>query len=72
MKLRLLGLAKVISKIGYVGAFLVFISYLFLNGFNLENAIYALTLAVTIIIVCVPEGLPMMVTLVLSSNMKKC
>ena len=41
------------------------------NGFNLENAIYALTLAVTIIIVCVPEGLPMMVTLVLSSNMKR-
>lgn len=71
LKLRLLGLAKTISKIGYVGAFLVFITYLFLNGFNIENAIYALTLAVTIIIVCVPEGLPMMVTLVLSSNMKK-
>lgn len=33
--------------------------------------IHALTLSVTIIIVSVPEGLPMMVTLVLSSNMKK-
>jgi len=71
LKLRLLGLAKFISKIGYMGAFITFISYLILNGFNISNAIYALTLAVTIIIVCVPEGLPMMVTLVLSSNMKK-
>ena len=33
--------------------------------------IEALTLAVTIIIVSVPEGLPMMVTLVLSSNMRR-
>ena len=32
--------------------------------------IYALTLSVTIIVVAVPEGLPMMITLVLSSNMK--
>ena len=35
------------------------------------HIIYALTLAVTIIIVSVPEGLPMMVALVLSSNMKR-
>ena len=33
--------------------------------------IYALTLCVTIIVVAVPEGLPMMITLVLSSNMKR-
>lgn len=33
--------------------------------------IHALTLAVTIIVVAVPEGLPMMITLVLSSNMKR-
>ena len=33
--------------------------------------LHALTLAVTVIVVSVPEGLPMMVTLVLSSNMKK-
>ena len=37
----------------------------------LGNILYALTLAVTIIVVAVPEGLPMMVTLVLSSNMKR-
>ena len=33
--------------------------------------IYSLTLCVTVIIVAVPEGLPMMVALVLSSNMKR-
>ncbi|MBQ7136908.1 MAG: calcium-translocating P-type ATPase, PMCA-type [Bacilli bacterium] len=33
--------------------------------------LYALTLSVTIIVVAVPEGLPMMITLVLSSNMKR-
>ena len=71
LKTRLNGLAQLISKIGYVCALIIFISYIFLNGLNLNNIIYALTLAVTIIIVCVPEGLPMMVTLVLSSNMKR-
>lgn len=37
----------------------------------MNYVIYALTLSVTIIIVSVPEGLPMMITLVLSSNMKR-
>lgn len=90
LRIRLKHLASIISKIGYVGAFLVFVSYLFssiviANNFNLnliigcvsnvslmiDYIIYALTLAVTIIIVSVPEGLPMMVALVLSTNMKK-
>lgn len=35
------------------------------------NILYALTLSVTIIVVAVPEGLPMMITLVLSSNMRR-
>lgn len=35
------------------------------------HILYALTLCVTIIIVAVPEGLPVMITLVLSSNMKR-
>lgn len=35
------------------------------------HILYALTLSVTIIVVAVPEGLPMMITLVLSSNMKR-
>ena len=90
LKLRLRNLAQLISKIGYVAAFLVSLSYLFSkvvidNNFNLTlikntltNAplmlgyiLYALTLSVTIIVVAVPEGLPMMITLVLSSNMKR-
>ena len=90
LRIRLKHLASIISKIGYVGAFLVFFSYLFssiviANNFNInliigcvsnvslmiDYVIYALTLAVTIIIVSVPEGLPMMVALVLSTNMKK-
>ena len=90
LKLRLRKLAKFISKIGYVGAVLVFFSYMFKvvvinNNFNIEEIVamvtnfriiaghilYALTLCVTIIIVAVPEGLPMMITLVLSSNMKR-
>lgn len=90
LKLRLNGLAKVISKIGYIGALLVTISYLFsviviANDFQgaailntltnwqvmFNHLLYALTLSVTIIIVAVPEGLPMMITLVLSSNMKR-
>ena len=90
LKIRLRELAKFISKIGYVSAILVAISYLFTeiivaNSFHLEKilqtitdipqmmnlGIYALTLSVTIIVVAVPEGLPMMITLVLSSNMKR-
>ena len=35
------------------------------------HILHALTLSVTIIVVAVPEGLPMMITLVLSSNMKR-
>ena len=90
LKLRLQGLAKFISRIGYCGAALVTISYLFSvividNNFDpnlimntltdfrvmMDHLIYALTLSVTIIVVAVPEGLPMMITLVLSSNMKR-
>ena len=37
----------------------------------IDHLIYSLTLCVTVIIVAVPEGLPMMVALVLSSNMKR-
>ena len=90
LKKRLTKLAKQISKIGYIGAILVSISYLFSelvisNNYNLElikktitnfplmlgHILHALTLSVTIIVVAVPEGLPMMITLVLSSNMKR-
>ncbi|MBQ4575442.1 MAG: calcium-translocating P-type ATPase, PMCA-type [Clostridia bacterium] len=36
-----------------------------------DQLIHALTLGITVIIVAVPEGLPMMITVVLSSNMKR-
>ena len=90
MKIRLRKLAQIISKIGYVCAFLVAFSYLFSviviqNNFDISAIkqtitnfplmsgyiLYALTLTVTVIVVAVPEGLPMMITLVLSSNMKR-
>ena len=90
LKIRLRDLAQVISRIGYIGAFLVAFSYLFSvliidNNFDISKImvtlsdtsllfayfLQALTLAVTIIVVSVPEGLPMMITLVLSSNMKR-
>lgn len=90
LKKRLTGVAKFISNIGYIGAILVTISYLFsvvviannfettkilntLTNFHVMfgHFLYAMTLSVTIIVVAVPEGLPMMITLVLSSNMKK-
>ena len=88
LKLRLTNLAKIISKIGYIAAILIAISYLFskifiLNNFNLSiikaiplNTIIgyileAMTLAVSVLVMAVPEGLPMMITLVLSTNSKK-
>ena len=39
--------------------------------FTLSSLLSALTLAISVIVVAVPEGLPMMITVVLSSNMKK-
>lgn len=36
-----------------------------------SNLMHMLTLAITVIVVSVPEGLPMMITVVLSSNMKR-
>ena len=90
LKHRLSALAKSISKIGYVAAFLIAFAYLFnafviKSGFNkdeilsnirnvkylLSQLLNALTLAISIVVVAVPEGLPMMITVVLSSNMKK-
>ena len=39
--------------------------------FLFSELLNALTLAISIVVVAVPEGLPMMITVVLSSNMKK-
>ena len=78
LKIKLRDLAKTISKLGYIGAILVFVSY-FLNAVIIpgnytnimEHLLYALTLSVAVVVMAVPEGLPMMITLVLSSNMKR-
>ncbi len=90
LKLRLSKLASQISKIGYVMAILVGLTYLFNTyvadlGFDLrktalalsdgallfENLLHALTLMITVVVVAVPEGLPMMITVILSANMRK-
>ena len=39
--------------------------------YTIDLIIHAVTISLTILIVCVPEGLPMMIALVLSSNMKR-
>lgn len=41
------------------------------TGFVLRELSHALTLAISILVVAVPEGLPMMITVVLAANMKK-
>ena len=90
LKIRLAKFASQISKIGYVMAGVVALTYLFNtfiadNGFVLHKIlasfkdgkfvfstlIHALTLMITVVVVAAPEGLPMMITVVLSANMKK-
>lgn len=72
LKTRLTHLAKIISIFGYVGALIVAVVYLLTTkNFSINNILYSLTLSMTVIVVTVPEGLPLMVTLVLSSNMKR-
>lgn len=90
LKIRLGGLARTISRIGYVAAGLVAVADLFHslwldNGMQwaqiaqefaqptllLGHVVHALTLAITVVVVAVPEGLPMMITVVLSSNMRR-
>lgn len=70
---------------GLVGFFYLFNTLVVDNGFigekiiaslrdfkNLASVIlHALTLMITVVVVAAPEGLPMMVTVVLSANMKK-
>ncbi len=90
LKLRLSGLAKTLSRIGFVAAGAVGLADLFnslviQNGYSLPrmvaacsntgsligHVLHAITLAITVVVVAVPEGLPMMITVVLSSNMRR-
>lgn len=90
LKLRLSRLAGQISRLGYVMAGIVGITYLFFSfvvdcnynmaeianafkniPFVISTLTHALTLMITVVVVAVPEGLPMMITVVLSANMKR-
>ncbi len=84
-KLSVLG--KHIATFGYVGAIFIFIAFMFNNivlqggGFGLyfaqdggliiKDFVTAAILAIIVIVVAVPEGLPMMIAMVLAINMKK-
>jgi len=76
LKVKLEKLAKMISVIGYIGATLVAISYIFhvtvIDGeqFNFHHLINVATLVVSVIVMAVPEGLPLMISVVLSRNVK--
>ena len=80
LHVRLEALASTISRLGMGAAILVAASDLSLSLFVqgglmqgpaaiFQHILHAVTLAVTVLVVAVPEGLPMMITVVLSSNM---
>jgi calcium-translocating P-type ATPase len=81
LKVRLGNFAGTISKFGYIAAGLVAGVYLVgqiveFRAFSgvmqlLPHILKAATIAVTVIVMAVPEGLPMMITVVLSANMKR-
>ena len=85
LKLKLQGLADQISKFGYAGGILIAVAVMlhkiFLaGGFTayfanmttvLQDLVQAVILAVIIIVMAVPEGLPLMIAIVSSLNMRK-
>lgn len=86
LKVKLSKLASQISVFGYISAALIIILYLaigivkaggfgdfFGSGFNniLNTFIRAIDLAILIIVCAVPEGLPLMISLVLMQNTSK-
>ena len=87
LKIKLTDLAGKISKFGYIGAIIVglfnfgFITCIqnspatFFTVANspiiLKTALSSLLYAIIIIVMAVPEGLPLMIAIVLSQNMKK-
>ena len=86
LKVRLADLAKRLSRLGYLSALLIAVADLihtFLTDLGGDPAVFArpadwlppllhaATLAITVVVVAVPEGLPMMITVVLSANMRR-
>lgn len=76
---QLEGLGKLISKISYAIAFLIVVGRIIMyfghSGFEwvsfITYLLETLMIAVTLIVVAVPEGLPMAVTLALAYSMRK-
>ena len=85
LKLKLKNLADKISYFGYAGGLLIFFAVLLHKMFLaggwslyvadtarvLSDVVQALILAVIIIVMAVPEGLPLMIAIVSSLNMRK-
>lgn len=86
LKVKLGVLANQISKFGYVGAAVITVLYIaffiisaggfaqyFATGWAsiLQDVVKAVSLAIVIIVCAVPEGLPLMISLVLMQNTKK-
>ena len=82
LKVKLNKLAGQISKFGYIGATVIALAYLVDNLWLAGNMpvdvfgwvnllLNAISLAVVIVCMAVPEGLPMMISMVLSMNMGK-
>lgn len=85
LKLKLQGLAEQISRFGYTGGVLIAVAVmlhkLFLAGGPaayfanmtavLQDLVQAVILAIIIIVMAVPEGLPLMIAIVSSLNMRK-
>ena len=84
LKVKLTKLANQISKFGYIGAVLIAVAYMFMQIHNggygayfstwqqpVQDLVDAIILAVIVIVMAVPEGLPLMIALVSGLNMKK-
>lgn len=85
LKLKLKGLAEQISKFGYAGGLLIAlavmlhkmflaggpVSYLANMQAVVSDLVQAIILAIIIIVMAVPEGLPLMIAIVSSLNMRK-
>ena len=86
LKVKLAKLAKQISTFGYIGAIIIAVLYLahsiiLEGGFGgffgqpieviIKSIVEAVSLAVVIIVCAVPEGLPLMISLVLKQNTSK-
>ncbi len=73
LKVKLAKLANLVSLIGYIGAAIAAVTYLISvsgGGISFYEILNAITLVVSVVVMAVPDGLPMMITVVLSSNMR--